>query len=59
MIDLLKHSFILNYNCSMALYNHYALIIKLIHKTYLLKWSETVHNTIIVMIDKGKVKVLI
>ena len=51
MIDLLKHSFILNYKHSVALYNNYAHIIKLIHKNYLLKQSEKVHNTIIVMRD--------
>ena len=33
MIDLLKHSVILNYKYSVALYNHYAHIVKLIHKT--------------------------
>ena len=51
MIDLLKHSFILSYKHSMALYNPYAHIIKLIHKTFLLQQSETAHNTIIEMID--------
>ena len=51
MIDLLKDLFIHNYKHSMALYNNYAHIIKLIHKTYLLEQSETVHNTIIVMMD--------
>ena len=41
MIDLPKHSFILTYKHSMALYNHYAHIVKLIKpKTYLLKQSE-------------------
>ena len=33
MVDLLKHSFILNYKHSMALYNHYAHIVKLVNKT--------------------------
>ena len=38
----------------MVLYNHYANIIKLVKKpkTYLLKQSETVHNTLIIVIDR-------
>ena len=53
MIYLLECSFILNYKHSMALYNSYAYIIRtyVIHKTDLLKHSEAVHYTVIVIVD--------